>query len=158
MLEQFYESVKTFNNLAGNNNVGKSGFIAQQKCLLEEVNEITEGIDTNDVVEILDGVVDVLYVALGHLTKLEALGCDVQGAIKQVCVDNLTKFPSDEETAVKTVMHYNNQNVNAKWEYNEEYQRYVIKDSVGKIRKPFNFIPTDLSGYVPKELQEKGLV
>lgn len=156
MFNKLYENVKLFNNLAGDN-LTKQGFINQQKVLLEEVKEIDEGIGNNDIVEILDGVVDTLYVALGQLYKLEQLGCDIEGAIKQVCTDNTSKFPSDEETAVKTVMYYNNQNVNAKWEYNEKYQRYVIKDENQKIRKPYNFIPTDLTQYVPENLQRKGL-
>ena len=156
MFNKLYENVKLFNNLAGDN-LTKQGFINQQKVLLEEVKEIDEGISNNDIVEILDGVVDTLYVALGQLYKLEQLGCNIEGAIKRVGEDNTSKFPSDEETAVKTVMYYNNQNVNAKWEYNEKYQRYVIKDENQKIRKPYNFIPTDLTQYVPENLQRKGL-
>lgn len=157
-LNDLYNSVKTFNSIAGNSDVSAKAFLNQQKLINEEVEEIAEGIRTGDVVAILDGAIDSLYVVMGTLHKLELMGCDIQGAIKQVCVDNSTKFPSDEETAVKTVMHYNKQNVNAKWEYNKEYQRYVIKDENGKVKKPYNFIPTDLSGYVPKELQEKGLL
>lgn len=156
-METFYSDVKRFNNLAGKKNFNISSIVNQYKLIEEEVCEIKAGIENNDIVEILDGVVDTLFVCLGMLQQLEDAGCDVQGAIKQVCTDNTSKFPSDEETAVKTVMYYNNQNVNAKWEYNEKYQRYVIKDENQKIRKPYNFIPTDLTQYVPENLQRKGL-
>lgn len=158
MLEQFYAAVKTFNNLAGNIDVTSKGFLNQQKLIEEEAEEIAEGIRTADIVAVLDGVVDTLYVTLGMLQKLEALGCDVQGAIKQVCEDNLTKYPHKLEDAQETVRFYNAKNTNVHYTFNEQYSKYVIKDENSKVKKPFNFVPTDLSKYVPKELQEKGLL
>jgi len=157
LLDQFYNSVKTFNNLGGGG-VSMKDFIAQQKCLVEELNEIEEGITNNDVVEILDGVIDVIFVALGHLQKLEQLGCDVQGAVAKVCYDNLKKFPLKVEDAQKSVIKFNADNINVSYSYNDQYNRYVLKDTNGKIRKPYNFVSTDLSEYVPKELQQKGIV
>lgn len=156
MLDQFYNSVKTFNNLAGNGNSMKD-FIAQNKCLLEEVGEITEGIDNNDPTEILDGVIDTIYVALGMLQKLEQLGCDVQGAVAKVCYDNTNKFPIYEEDAQKTVREYNTKNVNASYSYNDKYKRFVVKNEAGKVLKPYYFKPTDLSDYVSEELLNKGI-
>lgn len=157
-LNDLYNSVKTFNNVAGNSDVSAKAFLNQQKLINEEVEEIAEGIRTGDVVAILDGAIDSLYVVMGTLHKLELIGCNIQGAIKQVCVDNSTKFLSTKEDAQKSVSFYNQKDVNVHWEHNEQYNLYVIKDENGKIRKPYNFIPTDLSGYVPKELQEKGLL
>ena len=156
LLEQFYKDVKTFNTLAGNKH-SMQGFIAQQKCLVEECSEIDDGITNNDVVEILDGVIDVIYVALGHLQKLEELGCDVEGAIKKVCDDNLSKFPISVDDAEKSVRFYNEKDVNVSWEHNKEFNRYVIKDEAKKVRKPWNFVPTNLEQYVPEELKKKGL-
>lgn len=156
MLNQLYENVKLFNNLAGDN-LTKQGFINQQKLVIEESNEIQEGIDNNNLVEILDGVIDTLYVTLGHLSRLEKLGVNVQGAIEQVCEDNTTKFPLNREVAQNSVVFYNAKNINVNWTFNEQYQRYVIKDENQKCRKPYNFIPTDLTQYVPENLQRKGL-
>lgn len=156
MLNQLYKNVKLFNNLAGDN-LTKQGFINQQKVLLEEVKEIDEGISNNDIVEILDGVVDTLYVALGQLYKLEQLGCDIEGAIKRVGEDNLTKFTSSEEIAAASVSFYNSKNVNVHWTRNEDYSRYVLKDENNKVRKPIDFISTNLIEYVPENLQRKGL-
>ncbi len=156
MLNQLYKNVKLFNNLAGDN-LTKQGFINQQKVLLEEVKEIDEGISNNDIVEILDGVVDTLYVALGQLYKLEQLGCDIEGAIKRVGEDNLTKFTSSEEIAAASVSFYNSKNVNVHWTRNEDCSRYVLKDENNKVRKPIDFISTNLIEYVPENLQRKGL-
>lgn len=156
MLNQLYENVKLFNNLAGDN-LTKQGFINQQKVLLEEVKEIDEGIENNDIVEILDGVVDTLYVALGQLYKLEQLGCDVAGAIKRVGGDNISKFPSSEEIAAASVSFYNSKNVNVHWTHNKDYSRYVLKDENNKVKKPISFIPTDLSEFCPLALRSSGL-
>lgn len=149
MFNKLYENVCLFNNLAGNKQ-GHASFVAQMKCLNEEVKETEVAIAEKDIVGILDGAIDTIYVAMGILQKLENLGVDIKGAIKQVRADNLTKFPIDELDAQKTVLHYNSQNINVSYSYNAEYNRYAIKDSNGKLRKPHNFIPTDLSGYVPE--------
>lgn len=151
-----YADVCQFNNLAGGKTT-KEAFIAQVKCLVEEVNETVQGVEDNDVVAILDGAVDTIYVALGILQKLEQLGVDISKACNQVCEDNLTKFSHKLEDAQETVRFYNAKNTNVHYTFNEEYSKYVIKDEAGKIRKPFNFVPTDLSKYVPDNLKEKGL-
>ena len=158
MLNEFYESVKLFNNLAGNTDVSIKGFKNQTRLVYEEaIKETEDALHSNDVVKLLDGVVDGLYVIMGSLQKLELLGCDIEGAIKQVCVDNLTKFPLKEEVAQASVLHYNSQNINVSYSYNPEYKRYVIKDSNQKIRKPVGFTSTDLTQYVPEALQKEGL-
>lgn len=158
MLNKFYESVKAFNNIAGNNDVSIKGFRVQQKVVHEEViKEVNDALRENDVVKLLDGIVDGLYVVFGQLHKLQQLGCDIEGAIKQVCNDNLTKFPINEEDAQKSILHYNRENTNVSYSYNPEYDCYVIKDGNQKIRKPHNFVSTDLTQYVPEELRKKGL-
>lgn len=154
--DNMYEDVKAFNNLAGGK-TSKDSFIAQVKCLVEEVNETVQGVEDNDVVAILDGAIDTIYVAMGILHKLEQLGVNIHKASNQVCENNLTKFPTSEYEATETVKFYNNTNVNVHYVFNHDYSKYVIKDENGKVRKPFNFIPTDLSSYVPEWLQVEGL-
>lgn len=158
-MQDLYESVKKFNSIAGNSGTTVKDFKTQQRVVYEEcIKEVEEALNENNVVKLLDGVVDGLYVVLGQLHKLELMGCDIYGAIEQVCNDNLLKFTSDISIAQKSVVNYNSVNTNVSYTYNEEYNCYVLKDSNGKIRKPFNFVSTDLSKYVPKELQEKGIM
>lgn len=158
MLDEMYKAVKDFNTIAGSTNTDYKSFKNQIALIYEEgVKEAGEALRDGSVVKMLDSVVDALYVVMGNLQRLELMGCDIQGAVKQVCIDNISKFPSDKETAAKTVLHYNKQNINASWEYNEDYQRYVIKDENKKVRKPIGFTSTDLSKYVPEELQKKGI-
>ena len=159
MLDEMYKAVKDFNTIAGNTATDYKGFKTQQKVVFEEcIKEVEEALDENNVVKLLDGVVDGLYVVMGQLHKLELIGCDIQGAIKQVCEDNAKKFPKKADVAQTSILHYNSQNINASYTYNTEYKCYVIKDSNGKIRKPVGFTSTDLTEYVPEEVQKKGIV
>ena len=157
-LNEFYASVKQFNNLAGNSDCSIKGFRNQQALVHEEaIKEVNDALRENDVVKVLDGVVDGLYVQLGNLQKLERLGCDIEGAMQRVAEDNLSKYPSKEEDAKKTVLHYASQNIHVTYNYNSEYGKFVIKDANKKVRKPYNFVGTNLTEYVPTELREKGL-
>lgn len=158
MLDNMYQAVKDFNNLASNADTTIKGFKTQQRNVYEEcIKEVEEALNENNVVKLLDGVVDGLYVVFGQLAKLEALGCDIEGAIKQVCNDNLTKFPFEAEVAQASVLHYNAQNIHVSYTYNAKHKRYIIKDSNGKVRKPLGFTSTDLTKYVPEALQKEGL-
>lgn len=155
--DNMYLDVKAFNDLAGNKST-HNDFVSQVKCLVEEVNETVQGVEDNDVTATLDGAIDTIYVALGIIQKLEQLGVDVSKACNQVCEDNLIKFPHKLEDAQETVRFYNAKNTNVHYTFNEQYSKYVIKDEAGKIRKPYNFVPTDLTCYVPEYLQKRGLV
>lgn len=142
----FYENVCKFNNIAGNK-ASWDGFIAQAKCLKEEVNELEEAVKDKDVVEVLDAAVDIIYVAMGLMQQLEKLGVDTQGAMQQVGDDNLKKFPSDEASAIATIKYYVGKNIHTHFALNTEYGVYCIKDTNGKVRKPYDFAPTNLSQY-----------
>lgn len=155
--DNMYEDVKAFNNLAGGNN-SYEWFKNQKKILDEEVNrELFPAIDNNDVVQILDGALDTIFVAMGKVQQLESLGVDFSKAAERVCEDNLAKYVANIQDAQETVRFYNAKNTNVHYSFNEDYSKYVIKDEAGKVKKPFNFVATDLTCYVPKELVEKGL-
>lgn len=157
-LNEMYESVKKFNNIAGNQDLSIKGFRNQQGYVHEEaIKEVNDALRDNNVVKLLDGVIDGLYTIFGQLQKLEMLGCNIYGAAEKVCNDNLNKYPISKEEAQKTVLHYNSKNIHVTYQYNPEYKRYVIKDTNQKVRKPYNFVATDLTEYVPQELREKGL-
>lgn len=159
MLDELYYNVKDFNNMAKNIDTTVQGFRNQQKLVYEEaIKEVEDALKDGDIVKVLDGVVDGLYVLLGQLQKLDELGCDVAGAIEQVCKDNMTKFPTTEEHAAESVLHYNKLGTMVFSEYNSFFGRWVLFDENRKVRKPVGFTSTDLSKYVPKSLQEKGLV
>lgn len=149
-LQDFYLGVKLFNSIAGGTKeVNKEKLEAQQKLISEEAHfEALEALKEDDAVKLLDSCIDGLYVLLGQLQKLELVGFDVQGAMKQVQEDNLSKFPDDEEVAIKSCLKYQNSGVQAC--YTTRLGKFVVLNSeTGKVLKPFNFKSTDLSKYCP---------
>lgn len=60
--------------------------------LLEEVKETLQAAQENDIVEVVDGVCDVKYVASQLQTMVESIGVDFEGAFSEVCDNNDKKF------------------------------------------------------------------
>jgi hypothetical protein len=116
----------------------------------------------NPEVELTDGVCDLFVTVAGLMQKLECAGFDVSGALKKVNENNLSKFPSGDLPTVnynplserivnKFKLENDIENIqppNTIKEYNSQYSVYVFKDKeTGKIRKPTNFVPVNLSGH-----------
>lgn len=125
----------------------------QIELMKEEVKETNDDFEVGNIVGVLDGCIDTLYVTLGLLQKLKNLGIDTEGAMKQVAQDNLSKFTSSFEAAIDSVIIYKFLNVELQMEENKEHQVYVLKDQNDKVRKPKGFVGTDLSKYVPVGLE-----
>jgi len=154
MLDKFADNVFQFNEIAGNNTkVSIQDFKAQQKCLIEEVNEISEGLANSNLEKVLDGVVDVLYVAIGMLIKLEELGIDTEVALQRIGENNLSKFPEySKEISDKTFEQYKLQGVNLveNLAFTANYPNgiMVFTDDNSKIRKPYGFSSVTLNDLV----------
>ena len=152
MLENFENNIWQFNEIAGNNtNTSLDSFKAQQRCLIEEVNEISTGLENKDVEEVLDGVVDTLYVAIGMLHKLEEMGIDTNEAMKRIGENNLSKFPVfNREVIEKTLDVYKQKGISL------TYRTYVTNDGTvvvftdenAKVKKPFGFQSVELTDLV----------
>ena len=154
MLDKFATNVFNFNEIAGNNlDTSLASFEAQQKCLVEEVNEISTGLQNKDVEEVLDGVVDTLYVAIGMLHKLKEMGIDVEEAMQRIAENNLSKFPECSDYVIdSTVDLYDKKGVKINYSFArsplDDYKVVVFKDENGKIRKPFGFESVTLKDLV----------
>ena len=136
-LNILYEQVKIFNELAGSlENVNKSSIALQLDLIQEEFLETVQAFDEKDPVEFVDGVADMFVVLSGLMQKLEALGVDVETAFERVNNNNLSKF-SD------SVLQ---QPPNTIATFNKRWEKWVFKNNqTGKIMKPLDFSPVDLS-------------
>lgn len=85
----------------------------------EEVSELAEAKEDRDTVECLDALIDILVVTIG---AIHSMGADAHGAWNEVVRSNMSKI--DPATGK------------------------VIKRDDGKILKPANWSPPDLSKYV----------
>lgn len=128
----------------------------QYKLIEEETKEIKDGLDENNVKEVLDGAIDVMVVTLGLLQKLEYMGVDVNKAMRDTAANNLTKFVTHELDAIRTAQHYEQEGIPVSVEYNKEGDCFVIKNWNDKIMKPLGFVSNDLSNCIPTDLLEKG--
>lgn len=152
-IQDFQIDQDAFNEISGQAfKTTKQDIENQLKLIYEEVGETREAIRDNNVVGILDGLVDTLYVTLGALQKLSNLGVDVNGAMRQVAEDNLKKFADEEMIANNSMDSYFEKGIKVRTEYNSKYRVFVIKDESDKVRKPLDFVSTDLSNYVPNGL------
>lgn len=149
--------VYAFNSISGQRTKTEfSDVVNQIKLIEEETTELCEARDANDYVEILDACVDILYVTIGLMQKLENKGVDVKGAMHRVCKDNHLKFPVSVENAMATLEYYHKQDVEVEVHYNDEYNVFIVKDENNKVRKPVFFTRTTLAEFVPDELKGEG--
>ena len=154
MLDNFAANVWNFNEIAGNNlDTSLASFEAQQKCLVEEVQEISEGIANKDVEEILDGVVDTLYVAIGMLHKLKEMGINVEEAMKRIGENNLSKYPEYSDYVIdSTIALYDKKGVKINYSVTQspldDFKVVVFKDENFKVKKPYGFESVTLSDLV----------
>jgi NTP pyrophosphatase (non-canonical NTP hydrolase) len=155
-INNFRDDAEDFNVLSGQFNKTSLQDLKNQVALItEEAQETLEAVEQNNITELLDGAVDVMYVTIGLLQKLEQLGVDVNGAMRKVAEDNLAKFPSSQLLAESTVEMYKVQGIETTMQYNDTFGRYVIEDVNDKVRKPAGFVSTYLGAFVPRSL--KGL-
>ena len=147
-LQDFYLGVKLFNDIADNSTkLTMQDLANQQKLISEEAHyEACKAFEEDDAVQLLDSVIDGLYVVLGQLQKLSLLGFDVQQAMKQVQEDNMQKFPTDEQVATESIEMY--KKAGQEVAYKQVQGRFVLYNTrTGKVLKPKGFKPTDLSNF-----------
>ena len=149
MLQEFYDKCKVFNTIAGNDKkLSRQAFLDQQGYLEEEVQEIRDGIELDNPEMILDGVVDTLVTALGHLQRLEVQGVDVRQALNRIADNNLSKFIPEEhpETITDTAHRYGKL---VTLHHNAKFGCFVVlRNTDNKIMKPANFVPVNLADLV----------
>ena len=159
-----YNKTKQFNQIAGN--IDKGDIHLQLKLAFEELIETMSAFgmiddieDKGDSVyiswrdksksvdlgELLDGAVDVKVINDGLLQILESKGFNIAKALQKVGDNNLSKYP-------KTEPDMNLYPVGWTKEYKPKHDVWVIKDENGKIRKPLDFVPVDLSDCIPDSI------
>lgn len=155
-IQDFRNDAEDFNVLSGQyRKVSFQDLKNQVALVTEEAQETLDAVNQQSIVGLLDGAVDVMFVAIGLLQKLEYLGVDVDGAMKRVAEDNLSKFPQTQAVVDATVEMYKQQQIEVSSEYDEIFNRWIIKDKQNKIRKPAGFVGTNLSAFVPSALEVK---
>lgn len=155
-LDELYHSVVLFNALAGNlSDVSPEKLLAQARCVAEEGNELLQALEQNEgQAQILKETIDVFVTAFGMLILLQLQGYNVQEAFEAVNKNNLSKVTLDAATAAYTAAFYNNSKPYIKHEVHVVDNNYHVKNEAGKVVKPINYVPVDVSQFVPQKLEE----
>lgn len=148
-MNDFFSSVEKFVNISEPENENLEEAIDLWLSLnFEENTEAITAFEEGDNVGLLDGAIDQVYTGLGLLIKLHKAGFKVKEGLQRVGENNLTKFPTTEPNMsmypdgwVKT--------------YNEEYNVWIIKDSLGKVRKPLDYHSVNLQDLAPSKINNK---
>ena len=95
--------------------VDKETALLRVKLIVTEAAEVTEAIANEDMTEIFDGLIDLLYVTFGTAVSY---GLPIEEGFRQVHENNMSKLGPDGKP---------------------------LKDASGKVIKPDGYKPIDLS-------------
>lgn len=159
--EEFRVDCNEFNRIAGKDSkLSIKDFKDQLKLIQSELKELEEGINNNNVEEILDGFLDVFVTNAGIGQKLEKLGVDVIGAARSVADNNYSKFIDfgQLEELQDTLKKYHQEGTLVYSIGNPESNLWVVKrESDDKVMKPYSFTPVNLEKHIPKDLLKNGI-
>jgi hypothetical protein len=151
-IQTAYEQVRKFNQIAGNlnssNHEATLNTIEKQISFIqEEVEEAYDAFTAEDIQEVVDGACDAFVTVAGLMQELEAAGVNIEKALARVCANNLTKFPTTFEHNNNPEAYMPQGDVTA---HHTDYGHVVYKRNIdGKVMKPVNYVPVDLSGTFP---------
>lgn len=153
----FVDEVEKFNETFGKPN-NYSPIVPQDKKLTdfvvdfikEETEELEHAIAENDIVEVLDAICDLLYVAVGNATMVFGLKDKLLPAFAEVQASNMSKSCGTYEEALETV------NVRQQ-EHGPCYtkqvgDRWVVyRERDDKVMKSINYFRPNLTQFFTKE-------
>jgi len=126
--------------------------------ILEELEEYKEACERGDIVEVLDALCDITYVATGNGTMLHGLKDKIWPAYQEVQASNLSKACQTEEDAKATVIQRASEQGEA-CHYEKVGDYYVVyRTRDRKVMKNVNYFRPNLRQFfTDKEIQKSYL-
>lgn len=126
--------------------------------ILEELEEYREACERGDIVEVLDALCDITYVATGNGTMLHGLKDKIWPAYQEVQASNLSKACQTEEDAKATVIQRSSEQGEA-CHYEKVGDYYVVyRTRDRKVMKNVNYFRPNLRQFfTDKEIQKSHL-
>lgn len=116
----------------------------------EETKELEEAIRDRDIVEILDAICDLMYVAVGNATMVFGLKDKLIPAYAEVQASNMSKSCASEEEAKATVEERSKEH--GECYYRQVGDRYVVyRKSDDKVMKSINYFAPNLEQFFTDE-------
>jgi len=154
----FVDEVEEFNDTFGKPNF-YSPTIPDKKItdfvvnfIKEETAELEEAINERDIVEVLDAICDLLYVAVGNATMAFGLKDKLLQAYAEVQASNMSKSCATEEEAKNTVEVRTR--THGPCHYEKVRDRFVVyRTDDKKVMKSINYFAPNLEQFfTPEEL------
>ena len=112
------------------------------KLLKEELKELEQGIKNKNLVEIMDAFCDLEYVLLGSVIEFGMFNM-FQKNFNLVHESNMSKYDNNEEDALQTKHHYDEQNIETY--YKKIGSKWVtFREEDDKILKSYKYKPVKI--------------
>ena len=152
----FVDEVEKFNNIFGKINNFTPTIPVKEDCdfiynfILEELNEMKEGYEAGNIVEVLDAQLDILYVLMNGVL-LFGLKDKITSGYQEVQNSNLSKTCKTLEEAIQTVKQRSlEQEEPCHFEQKEDY--YVVyRTRDKKVMKSINYFKPNLKSLFTEE-------
>ena len=116
----------------------------------EETDELEHAIQQKDIVEVLDAICDLLYVAVGNATMVFGLKDKLIPAYEEVQASNMSKSCATEEEAKATVAERSKEH--GECYYRQVGERYVVyRKSDDKVMKSINYFAPNLEQFFTQQ-------
>ena len=113
----------------------------------EELDEIKEGIKNGDLVEIFDGLADLMVVLSGSI--LEFGGKDkFDELFLEVHRSNMSKACSSQQGAIQTLLHYKEKDGTEGYYKEVDGKWLVYRNGDNKVLKSINYSPANLTDII----------
>ena len=149
----YISEVEEFNSTMGKPNTytpnipDRKEWMFVYNFILEELEEYKEACETGNIIEVLDALCDITYVATGNGVMLHGLKDKFQDAYAEVQASNMSKACKTEEEAIETVkVRAEQQGESCHYEKVGDYWIvYRTRDS--KVMKSINYFKPDLKKF-----------
>ena len=109
----------------------------------EELNEIKEAIENNDLVEVVDGLCDLMYVLSGSILEFGLRDKFVE-LFNEVQRSNMSKACNTQQEALMTLSHYKKKDGTEGYYKKINGKFLVYRASDDKVLKSINYSPANL--------------
>ncbi len=153
----FIDEVEEFNAVMGKPNNYESNIPERKEWefvynfILEELEEYKEACEKGDIVEVLDALCDITYVATGNGTMLHGLKDKIWPAYQEVQASNLSKACKTEEEAKATVIQRSSEQ-GEECHYEKVGDYFIVYRSRDrKVLKALDYFRPNLSQFFTEE-------
>lgn len=131
----------------------KQSMLARIRWHKEELKELEDALNAEDWEEVLDAVVDMAYFQTQDVIELEYAGFDVVKAKELVCINNASKYSSSYDYICNQFQKIDDPYLSICSQRVGDTWFHCLKDGRGKVKKPADFVPVDLSECLPEYLK-----